>query len=113
MFRLASFPAVVAVAVIATGCAKSPESIAPSYISDISYRPLPCQDLANEERRTHEALSRASEQQEQARTADAVGVIMIGIPVSTLSGDNVAPEVARLKGEIEAIHRAMATKKCG
>lgn len=93
MFSLSHFPAVVVAYFHATGCAKSPESIAPSYISDVSYRPLSCQDLAI--------------------SNDAVGLIVTGIPVSTMSGDNIAPEVARLKGEAEAIHRAMLVKKCG
>ena len=31
---------------------------------------------------------------------------MIGLPVSTLSGDNIAPQLADLKGRIEAVHLA-------
>ena len=32
------------------------------------------------------------------------------MPVSSMSGDNIAPEVARLKGEIEAVHQASIEK---
>jgi hypothetical protein len=102
----------VAIAVLLGGCAKSPESIAPAYVSDITYRPLSCNDLAIESARLNQALARASTQQEQARGNDTVGIILLGLPVSSLSGDNVAPEVARLKGELEAIHRASLQKKC-
>jgi hypothetical protein len=35
------------------------------------------------------------------------------LPVSSLSGDNIAPEIARLKGEEEAIRKAMIRKNCG
>jgi hypothetical protein len=41
-----------------------------------------------------------------------VGVLLIGIPVSSLSGDNIAPEIARYKGEMEAINRVQAQKHC-
>ncbi|WP_281405000.1 hypothetical protein [Nitratireductor sp. XY-223] len=42
---------------------------------------------------------------------DVVGVILIGLPVSSLSGDNIAPQIARLKGEKEAIRQAQI-KRC-
>lgn len=101
------------VAASAAACAKSPESISPSYISDIGYRSLTCDQLGVESSRLNVALARAFEQQSQARTTDTVGVLLIGIPVSSFSGDNIAPEVARLKGEAEAVHRATLSKQCG
>jgi len=102
----------VALAIVAGACAKSPESIAPSYVSDITYRQVSCADLAVESARLQQALARTSTQQEQARGNDTVGVILLGLPVSSLSGDNIAPEIARLKGELEAIHRVGLAKKC-
>lgn len=104
--------ALIVSAAALVACAKSPESIAPSYVSDITYRPLSCQDLAVESARINQALARSSTQQEQARTNDTVGVMLLGLPVSSLSGDNVAPEIARLKGELEAINRVSTQKKC-
>lgn len=94
------------------GCAKSPESIAPSYISASKYDALKCGEIADETGRISEALSRASMQQENARTNDTVGVLLIGLPVSSMSGDNIAPEVARLKGEAEALRAASLKKHC-
>lgn len=94
------------------GCAKSPESIAPSYISDVGYQSWQCKQLAEEDQRLAAALSTASAQQKNARTNDTVGVLLIGLPVSSMSGDNIAPEIARLKGEREAVNRAMKAKSC-
>lgn len=111
MRKIALLAACLAAAFIA-GCAKSPDSIAPSYVSDISYKPLSCGDLAIEDARLRTALTRASAQQENARGGDIVGVLLIGVPVSTLSGDNIAPEVARLKGEVDAVGRVSLEKKC-
>lgn len=94
------------------GCAKSPESISPSYISDVGYQSWSCEQLAGESLRLHQALAQASTQQQSARRGDTVGVIFLGLPVSSLSGDNIAPEIARLKGESEAINRAQRSKNC-
>jgi hypothetical protein len=93
-------------------CAKSPESISPSYISDVQYRGWTCDQLGQEEVRLVQALAVASQQQEKARSNDIVGVIFIGLPVSSLSGDNIAPEIARLKGENAALNRAMILNNC-
>ena len=69
-------------------CAKSPESIAPSYISDVGYQSWQCKQLAEEDQRLAGALATASTQQKNARTNDTVGVLLIGLPVSSMSGDN-------------------------
>jgi hypothetical protein len=94
-------------------CAKSPESIAPAYVSEVGYHGYTCQQLGEEGTRLSAALATASAQQEKARTNDTVGVILIGLPVSSLSGDNIAPEIARLKGEQEAVRKATMFKQCG
>jgi hypothetical protein len=104
--------AFISAALAVAACAKSPDSISAAYISDVTYRSLTCQDLAVESARVNQALSRASTQQENARSNDTVGVLLIGIPVSSLSGDNIAPEIARYKGELEAINRVQAQKRC-
>ncbi|WP_245256691.1 hypothetical protein [Hyphomicrobium denitrificans] len=100
-------------ALFVSACAKSPDSIAPAYISEVGYQNWSCPQLAEESNRLSAALSSASIQQENARTNDTVGVILIGLPVSSLSGDNIAPEIARLKGETEAVRKASMSKGCG
>lgn len=93
-------------------CAAPPEAIAPSYVSPIAYNGLNCSDLSAEGARVDAALTQASQQQEQAHGNDVVGVLLIGVPVSTLSGTNVAPQVASLKGQQQTIQQAMAQKHC-
>lgn len=107
-----SIVGVVAVAAALGACAKSPESISPSYVSEVGYQAWSCQQLSEETLRLSSAYASAAQQQEKARTNDVVGVILIGLPVSSLSGDNIAPEIARLKGEQEAVHKAMVLKNC-
>ena len=93
-------------------CAKAPESIAPSYVSPLSYRGYDCSQLAEESVRVSEALMTASEQQRRARANDTLGVIFLGIPVSSLSGGNVASQVGKLKGEEKTIRQVAMEKRC-
>lgn len=104
--------AVVAALLILGGCAKRPESISASYVSENAYQHYTCAQLSEEGRRLDSAYLLAAKQQENARTNDTVGVILLGLPVSSLSGDNIAPEIARLKGERQAVHGASNTKGC-
>lgn len=92
------------------GCATHPDNIAPSYVSEFSYMHYTQQQLAAEQSRVISALSRATNAQRKARSNDTLGVIFLGLPVSSLSGSNQAGEVARLKGELEAIQKAAASK---
>lgn len=103
----------VIAALVATGCAKTPESISPSYISPNQYAAYDCKMLALEEERLQAALDTTSKEQTNAHGQDVAAVILIGMPVSTLSGANIAPEVARLKGELQAAQRMGIQKKCG
>lgn len=104
--------AFIGAALLLTACAKSPESISASYVSEVGYRSWTCQQLGEEQHRLSAAYAVAAQQQEKARSNDVAGVILIGLPVSSLSGDNIAPEIARLKGEQEAVRKAMIVKKC-
>lgn len=103
---------VLAGVAVLSACAKAPASIVPAYISEVGYLNWTCEQLATETTRMSAAYASAAKQQEQARTNDVVGVILIGLPVSSMSGDNIAPEIARLKGEQEAIRKAMMAKQC-
>ena len=84
----------------------------PAYVSHLNYLNWNCHQLAGEGQRLSSALAQASTQQENARSNDTVGVIFLGLPVSSLSGDNIAPEIGRLKGEQEAIRKASMSKAC-
>lgn len=99
-------------AIILAACAKSPESISPAYVSLLAYDDLDCGQLVQEEANVSRALLSASEQQRDARTNDTVGVILLGLPVSTLSGGNVADQIASLKGQQVALQQVMVRKRC-
>jgi outer membrane murein-binding lipoprotein Lpp len=105
--------AIVLVTLTIGGCATAPENIAPAYVSNMQYQSWTCDQMAAESGRLASALVAASTQQSKARSNDTIGVIFLGLPVSSLSGSNVAPEIARLKGEQAAIQQAQTLKNCG
>lgn len=102
-----------ALAAISLGaCAKAPESIAPSYVSEIPYQSYTCTQLGQERARLEQAYATTAKAQNDARTGDAWGVFLIGMPTSSLSGGNVAAEVASLKGQMTAVDKTIITKNC-
>ena len=107
-----TIPLLTAVTITLCACAKTPESIAPSYVSPLAYRGYDCDQLGAESVRVSDALTSASAQQRTARTNDAVGIIFLGLPVSSLSGGNVATQIAALKGEQKALRQVANTAKC-
>lgn len=99
-------------AVALTACAQKPESIQAAYVSPTSYQGWSCQQLQSEATRVDAALQRASAAQEKARSNDTVGVIFLGLPVSSLSGGNVATQIADLKGRKDVIEQTQIQRNC-
>ncbi len=98
--------------VAVTACAPTPESIAPAYVSELPYRGYTCEQLGEENARLNQALSTASVAQNSARTNDTVGILLIGLPVGSMSGQSIAPQIALYKGQLEAVHRASIRNHC-
>ena len=107
MKKLLVFVAVASV----LGCASRPESIPASFVSHEKFIDLDCPTLATKMTESKAELARVSELQDEKATGDAVGVFLVLIPFSKLTGDYAA-EVARLKGQIEAIDTAQVKNKC-
>lgn len=101
-----------AAACVMAGCAQKPEAIQSAYVSPSTYQGWNCKQLQSEAVRIDNALVRASDQQSKARSNDTVGVIFLGLPVSSLSGGNVAPQIADLKGRKEVIEQTQIAQKC-
>lgn len=101
----------LALALALGGCAAKPENIQPAYVSHMVYQAYTIEQLGEEETRLQAALSTSSNAQRQARSNDTMGVIFLGLPVSSLSGSNQAATIARLKGELEAVQKAIILKR--
>ena len=100
------------------GCATSPKDIAPAYVSPILYQNLTCEQLAQEAARVSQAAAVATGAQQDQASKDAVmttvGVVLFWPSLFFIGGDKGnAAEVARLKGEMQAIEQANISKNCG
>ena len=98
-----------AILALVAACAPRADEITPAAISTSQYAGWDCGRLAREKAFTDEALTRASDEQDSAARRDAMTVFLIGVPVS---GGGIKGEVARLKGNQEAIRRTMIAQGC-
>jgi starvation-inducible outer membrane lipoprotein len=103
---------VVASGMMLASCAQAPEEVRAAYTSSVAYESWTCKQLGEEQARLQGALTSASAQQSQTRANDVAGWVFLGMPVASMSGGNVAPEIANYKGQIEAVQQTMIRKNC-
>ena len=104
--------AILGLAFTITACAQKPEDIQASYISPNTYANLNCSQLRAEATRVDNAYTRAAAAQNKARSNDTAGVILLGLPVSSLSGANQSAQIGDLKGRQEVLAQTMIEKSC-
>jgi hypothetical protein len=100
------------------GCASYSEKIAPAYVSLLMYEPLNCRQLAEEAGRISQRVAVAAGVQDSQASKDTavtvVSAVIFWPALFFVSGDNAkTAELARLKGEMEAIEQASIRKNCG
>lgn len=110
--------AVAITAVLLAGCATNPNEIAPTYVSPVLYNNLSCDQLAGEAARVSSAAAAAAGVQKNQAGKDAamvgIGLVLFWPSLFFIGGDKQsAAEVARLKGEMNAIEAANVQKQCG
>jgi hypothetical protein len=103
----------LAFALAVTACAKRPDAIVPADIPMQAYTSYGCQELAVELAKEKAALAAVSKKQNDAATGDAMGVFLIGVPMSSTFGGDNEGNVAVAKGKVQAIESARISKKCG
>lgn len=89
-----------------SACAKKPDAIVPISMGDV-FENTSCnsaQTQLNEERATLASLSAA---QESAANGDALGVFLIGVPWSSLSGNDKEGLIAASKGKVIALENRL------
>lgn len=104
---------VLAGLVLATlaGCATRPESIPASYVSHEKYSGIDCVQLSTHLGDARAQLLKVSAMQDSKANMDAATVFLALVPASKLTGDHAA-DVARFKGEVEAIETAQIKQGC-
>ena len=107
-----------ALSLTAAGCASRSEDVAASYVSSSMYSSYSCRELNVEAQRVSAAAAAAAGVQDSARTRDAVATtaaLVVFWPAAFFVGGNSAQtaELARLKGQMQAIEEASIQKRCG
>ena len=100
------------------GCATYSDKIAPSYVSPMQYESLNCNQLREEGSRVSGRAIQVMGAQDSQATRDSVvtgvSAVIFWPALFFIGGDKTtANEVARLKGEMEAIEAASVRKNCG
>jgi hypothetical protein len=95
-------------ALVATAaCAPSPDSIAPVPMG-AAFANITCAEASAMLAAETVTLSNLSAAQSGAATGDAIGVLLIGVPVSSLTGGDRSGEIAAAKGKVLALEARLA-----
>ena len=94
-----------------SSCASRTSSIAASYVSHEKYMDYSCTQLATKMGDARGELQKYSDMQNSKANMDAGTVFFVLIPASKLAGDHEG-DVAKWKGEVEAINTAQEKLKC-
>lgn len=94
------FPLIAAL--LLSACAAQPDAIAPVALGD-AYAGVSCTAARAQLTQSRAELAALSDAQRQAATGDALGVFLLGVPVSSLSGGDKAGQIATVKGQILAL----------
>lgn len=102
---------------LVNGCASSSKDITGSYVSPLQYEMYSCDQLSMEAQRVSARASQVVGVQDDHATNDAVavgiGTIIFWPSLFFMKGDGqTAAELARLRGEFEAIEKTSITKNC-
>jgi len=100
------------------GCATRPKDIAPAYVSTVGYANMSCSQLRQEAEAVSFRATQAIGQQDKQASKDAamvgVSLVLFWPAAFFVGGDKTgAADVARLKGEMQAIEEVNRRKNCG
>jgi hypothetical protein len=98
---------------IVAACSERPEDIAAADIGQGAYATLNCQQLADRRFTYEQELDELSQSQRRARSGDTVGVILLGLPLSRMSGNDRETQIAVTRGHLREIDRERNAKRCG
>tara|TARA_B100000795_G_scaffold223996_1_gene179335 strand:+ start:36 stop:368 length:333 start_codon:yes stop_codon:yes gene_type:complete len=88
-------------------CASRANSIAPANVSALEYKALSCADTKATLKTKRQAENALTRKQNNAATGDAIGVFFVLLPIGSIFGADVEGELAEVKGEVNALERAV------
>jgi hypothetical protein len=105
-------------ALASAGCASRSDQVAAAYVSPYAFDSLTCAQLADAAQSISARAAMAAGAQDSKATRDAIATtaaIVIFWPAAFFVGgnDQTTAELARLRGEMEAIEQVSIRKRCG
>jgi hypothetical protein len=91
-----------------SACASSPSAIAPVSMGN-AFASMSCQQAQASLGQERQTLAALESKQRGAVIGDAVGVFLIAVPVSSLTGGDKEGEIAASKGKVMAYEARLAT----
>ena len=112
-----SFAALLS-ALLVAGCAKDADQVGATYVSPVLYDSYTCPQLAEEAQRVSSRAAQSAGVQDQKATNDKVAmgvglVVFWPALLFTKGNDENTAELARLRGQMDAIEQASIKKRCG
>lgn len=99
-----------------SACSTTPENVQANYVSPLEYHAYDCDQIAQEMRRVGRRVREVAGHQQDEATNDAiamgVGLVVFFPALFFLPGGDKEEELARLKGESEALEQAAIGKNC-
>jgi len=99
-----------------TACATRSDNISSSYVSPLQYQSYNCNQIRMEITRVSRRVNEISGVQDSQATKDAValgvGLVIFWPALFFMIGKDQKEEIARLKGEFEALEQAAIEKEC-
>lgn len=92
----------IAIPLLAAACAKSPDAIAPVSMGN-AFAGISCNQASADLAAERQNLAALEDAQRGAVAGDAIGVFLIGVPMSSLSGGDKAGDIAASKGKVLAL----------
>lgn len=92
---------------VVAACAKGPDAIVPVSMG-AAFQATPCREAHALLAQERVQLASMSESQRSAQMGDAVGVFLLGVPVSSLSGADKEGMIATSKGKVIALESRVA-----
>ncbi len=100
-FALAALPLLAA-------CAQGPGSIAPVSMGN-AFATLDCAQAVRDLQAERQTLAALESKQKSAVVGDAIGVFLIAVPVSSLTGNDVSGQIGASKGKVLALEARAST----
>ena len=87
---------------VMAACAPGPNAVAPIPMPVNTYMDMNCVQAKAEHTRVTNEVAALSQKQKNAAVGDAIGVFLIAVPVSSLTGNDVQGDLAVSKGKLLA-----------